>query len=133
MSLKASSLKHNEAQQTAINREITAILERIDDELRLTHEQGQTYAVVSLPITFAIPYMKNSDAQRIIYYGVLTSLLDREFHPKIIMSSDRTHFCISWLSEEERNEIEDQNALLAKYSEKKTKAKAETEKYEDLS
>lgn len=118
MSLKAENLKSNESQKKSLAKEVTGILGRIDDELKVGHEQGKHQIIAALPITFSIPYMSNADAQRIIYYRVLTSLLDREFHVKVSLKDTSTLFIITWLSNDELQDIELQTALLAKHSNK---------------
>jgi hypothetical protein len=114
MSLKATSLKSNDSQKKNIKKEVNTILGHLDDELKLAHEQGKHSISLSLPITFAIPYMSNTDAQRAIYYKILVSLIDREFIPTIKLKKDSTIFHITWLSDEEHKEIDLQNTLLAK-------------------
>jgi hypothetical protein len=116
MSLKASALKNNEAQKKAIAREVGLILGRIDDELKVAHEQGKQKAAVSVPITFSIPYMSNKDAQRHVYYRVLVSLIDREFNVKIMLEEDSSMFLVSWLSDEEQEDVAIQHNLLAKHT-----------------
>ena len=118
MSIKASTLKSNESQKKAFAKEINAILGRIDDELKVGHEQGKHRILASLPITFSIPYMSNTDAQRIIYYKVLSSLIEREFNVEIELRKNSTVFDITWLSEDEFKETELQNAVLAKHTKK---------------
>ena len=118
MSLKASALKSNDAQKKSIGREVTSILTTIDDELKNAHDQGKHSIIVRAPITFSIPYMNNKDAQRMIYYKILTSLIEREFTVELELQKDISMFHITWLNEEELNELELQNALLAKYTKK---------------
>jgi hypothetical protein len=118
MSLKASALKSNEAQKKSIKKEVTTILGHLDDELKTSHEQGKHDVSISLPITFGIPYMSNTDAQRTIYYQILTSLIERNFIPTVKLKKDSTVFYITWLSDEEREEIELQNTLLAKHTDR---------------
>ena len=118
MSLKAENLKSNESQKKSLAKEVTGILGRIDDELKVGHEQGKHRINSALPITFSIPYMSNADAQRIIYYRVLTSLLERGFHVKTCLKESSTVFIITWLSNDELQEVELQTALLAKHSNK---------------
>ena len=119
MSLKASSLKKNEPQTKAIKKEVSSILRQIDDELKVAHESGKHGCTIMVPINFSIPFMKNKDAQRIIYSMILSSLIDREFNPKIELNENASVFHVSWLSDEEQAEINIQNALLAKYTTKK--------------
>lgn len=116
MSIKANALKSNEAQRVSLMNEINTILGQIDDELKLSHDQGKHYVHYLAPITFSIPYMSNTDAQRKIYSDILQSLLDRGFCVDIEMGKKKTQFNITWLSKTELDEIEIQNALIAKYS-----------------
>ncbi len=116
MSLKADVLKTNPNKIKAVMKEVTAILGRIDDEIKTAYDHDDCQVSVSVPITFAIPYMSNKNAQRAIYYKILESLLDRGYYVKIYLSSDQTVFYIKWLSEDEEKDVEQQNTLLAKYS-----------------
>lgn len=118
MSLKASALKSNEAQRKALANETNSILGHIDDELKKAHDCGKHTTSITLPITFAVPYMKNRDAQRIIYYKVLTSLLERDWNVEIELHKNSTVFHVTWLTTDELQEIELQNALLAKHTKK---------------
>jgi hypothetical protein len=118
MSLKANALKSNEAQKKSIAKDVTSILGQMDDELKAAHDSGRHSVSISLPITFSIPYMNNTDAQRIIYYKVLTSLLERDFNVEIDLRKNSTFFIVTWLSSDELSELELQNALLAKHTKK---------------
>lgn len=118
MSLKASALKQNEAQVKSIKRETNLILNRMDDELKAANESGRHQVMIPVPINFSIPYLKNKDAQRVIYYNILTSLIDRGFNPKLELKKDLTMFHITWLSDDEIQEITEQNTLLAKHTKK---------------
>jgi len=116
MSLKADILKTNPNKLKAIMKEVTSILGHIDDEIKTAYETDCNDVVVSVPITYSIPYMSNRNAQRIIYYKILDSLLERGYHVNIHMEPDRTVFYIKWLSNEEEQEADIQNALLAKHT-----------------
>lgn len=118
MSLKASALKGNESQKRALSKEITCILGRIDDEIKTAHDQGKGKLVSTLPTIFPIPYMHNSDAQRVIYCKVLISLKNRGFHVEIEIKDSAALFYISWLSEEEWKELDEQTIILAKHTKK---------------
>jgi hypothetical protein len=122
MSIKANILKSSDAQKKAIAKEVTLILAHLDDELKIAHEQGKHFVAASVPITFSIPYMSNTDAQRIIYYKVLTSLLDREFNVKVQLEDTATIFHVRWLSDDEEKDIELQHSLLAKHTINKRKS-----------
>lgn len=115
MSLRADSLKSNQSQKRAVAKEANAILAKMDDELKTAHEVGNHRVALTAPITFAIPYMSNANAQRMIYYKILTSLIERGFNPKIQLESDKTVFHVSWLTDDEEQEIDVQNTLLTKH------------------
>lgn len=114
--LKAEYLKCNKSQQLHIKKETVTLLGYIDDEIRKAHDAGKTEIAIKLPINFSIPYMRNVDAQRKIYYNIITSLLNRNFQPKLYMKSDTTLLLVKWVTDEELEEVEIQNTLLAKFS-----------------
>ena len=116
MSLRADVLKINPNKSKAVMKEANAILRRIDDEIKLAYDRDECKVNVSVPITFTIPYMSNKNAQRSVYYKILESLLDRGYIVKIFLANDQTVFAITWLSEDEEKDVEQQNTLLAKYS-----------------
>lgn len=118
MSLKANSLKSNEGQKRAIMKEVGTILASIDDEINISRERRDPRHSIGIrvPITFDIPYMSNKDAQRSIYYKILTSLLERDFIVKIQLEDNESIFHVTWLSEDDEKEIELQNALIAKHT-----------------
>lgn len=116
MSLKADVLKTNPNKLKAVMKEANAILGRIDEEIKTAYDSDKCKVDVSVPITFAIPYMSNKNAQRAVYYKILESLLDRGYIVKIYLSNNQTVFAITWLSEDEEKDIEQQNTLIAKYS-----------------
>lgn len=118
MSLKASSLKSNEAQKKAINREISNILASMDESIKTAHEQGRHDVQTSLPIQFSVAYMSNKDAQRFIYYRILKSLLEREFMVEIDMNINSTIFYITWISKDEKEDLELQTSVLAQHTRK---------------
>lgn len=115
MSLHANSLKSNKLQKQAVAKEVKHILGLLDDELKSAHEQGKHKVSIPLPISFSIPYMSNKEAQRKIYVRVLRSLLKREFNPKIELSKTQTIFHITWLSDEEQEEIQEETVLLQRH------------------
>ncbi len=116
MSLRADVLKINPNKNKVVMKEVTAILGRIDEEIKAAYDRDECKVNVSVPITFAIPYMSNKNAQRAVYYKLLESLMDRGFIVKIFLANDQTVFYITWLSEDEQKDREMQNALLAKFS-----------------
>lgn len=118
MSLKASVLKVNDSKRKIIKKEVMHILQYIDDEIKKAYDQDKHSVSVSLPIVFSLPHMSNSTAQRIIYYDVLTNLLDREFSVEIDITPDKAIYDITWYNKEERDEINHQMTVLARNTRK---------------
>lgn len=116
MSLNANTLSKNKDQSEHIKRIVYHILARIDDDLKEAHESGKKSISMTVPITFSIPHMKNKDAQREIYCGILQSLIKRNFNPKIEIKEESTIFHVTWLSKDELKDIEKQNSFLARYT-----------------
>lgn len=120
MSLKADVLKENEVQKKSISREVKNILGHIDDKIKVAHEAGVRDPVkITVPINFNIPYMSNKDSQRRIYYLLIKDLKERGFHVKVKLEENSTVFIVSWLSEQERDEIEYETAVILEHIEKK--------------
>ena len=84
----------------------------------MAHEQGKHSISTFLPITFSVPYMANKDAQRIVYFKILDSLILREYNVEIELKKDATVYHITWLTRDEKEEIDVQNLLLAKHTKK---------------
>ena len=119
MSLRADLMKTNENKMKSVMKEVNSILGHIDESIKNAHDQDKNHVVVSVPITFAIPYMSNKNAQRIVYFKILESLLNRNYDVKISLETDKTCFIIKWISDEEEKDIHIQNLLLAKHTIKK--------------
>jgi len=117
--IDANALKTNDSQRAAINKEISGILGYIDEKVRAYHNEGIKVVPITLPTIFSLPNMSNKDAQRCVYYGVLQKLLDKHFNVEIDLKDKETIYTLTWLSDDERAEIDMQNAILAKYSKKK--------------
>ena len=115
--LKACQLKENSAQTRIIIREVKAILACIYDKIRDAHEADIMNPVrVRVPINFTVVGMKNAEAQRRIYYLILQDLLANEFNAKILMGKDGTIFEISWMSEDEKKQVDYEIEVLAQHT-----------------
>jgi hypothetical protein len=117
--LKVSDIKVNVSENPLIIKEYSVLIKQIDEDI-LTASRAYKHSVtVTVPIVFSIPNVQNAAAQRVIYYKILTSLLQRGFETRIDLSSTSAAFIISWISEKEQQEIDAQTNLIAKYSRKK--------------
>ncbi len=118
MSLDAKNLKPNETQKKKLKYEAKAILATIDEKIRTAHDSSKQSIEVPVPIQFTIEYMSTAEIQRQIYYQILISLLKRNFIVEIDVKKESTIFYITWVTPDERGEIDIQNELLAKYTKK---------------
>ena len=116
MSLRADLLKTNAAKLKSIMKEVNNVLGLIDENIKNAYDQDLSKVVVSVPLLFSIPNMSNKNAQRVVYYKILESLINRNYDVKICLEKDRTSFIIKWISDEEEKEKQLQNLLLAKHT-----------------
>ena len=116
MSLRADLLKTNAAKIKSIMKEVNNVLGLIDENIKNAYDQDLSKVVVSVPLLFSIPNMSNKNAQRVVYYKILESLINRNYDVKICLEKDRTSFIIKWISDEEEKEKQLQNLLLAKHT-----------------
>ncbi len=116
MSLRADLLKTNVNKMKAVMKEVNSILGHIDESIKNAYDQDCNKVIVSVPITFSIAYMSNKNAQRIVYFKILESLISRNYDVKIFLDKDKTCFIIKWVSDEEERDIQLQNVLLAKHT-----------------
>ena len=116
MSLRADLLKTNAAKIKSIMKEVNNVLGLIDENIKNAYDQDLSKVVVSVPLLFSIPNMSNKNAQRVVYYKILESLINRNYDVKICLEKDRTSFIIKWISDEEVKEKQLQNLLLAKHT-----------------
>jgi hypothetical protein len=114
--LRASSLKSSAVYKAELQRMSTDLIQFVDEDIKKAYDSGKHRVSVAVPVTFAMKNMKNSDAQRIIYHALLTSLVEREFIVEIDMAQETTVFNISWVSEDEEAEIATQNHILASHA-----------------
>jgi hypothetical protein len=117
--VNANTLRSNESQKSSLAKEVATIIESMNDEILNAHKEGRHKVTVKVPTQFGIPYMEKTDAQRDIYYKILTGLLAANFFVAIDMRKDRTLYEIRWITDKEIAEIDAQNTLLAKHRKKK--------------
>ena len=116
MTCRANSLKSSGIYKAELMQIAKLLIRQVDDEIKTAFDSGKYRVVVSVPVTFQLKYGKNSDAQRIIYHSLLTSLVERDFLVEIDMQQESTLFNISWVSADEEEEIAMQNIVLARHS-----------------
>jgi hypothetical protein len=88
----------------------------IDEKIKEAHSAGLRDSVsVNIPNLFDVPNMKNKDAQRKIYACIIENLKSREFDVELELCDSCTIVNVSWLSKEERAEINYELNLIAKH------------------
>lgn len=116
MSLEASNLRLNDIKKREIIRQSREILFSIDRDIITKHDQGKYNTIYILPAVFAVPNMKNKDAQKHIYVEIIKSLVERGFNPLLNLKTKSPTLNITWVSDAERKNNEYASALLAKHT-----------------
>ena len=116
MAYRANSLKSSGVYKAELMQIAKLLIRQVDDDIKVAFDSGKYRVAVSVPVTFQLKSGKNSDAQRIIYHTLLTSLIERDFLVEIDMQQESTVFNISWVSADEEEEIAMQNMVLARHS-----------------
>lgn len=114
--VKAETLKESALQKRLIIKTVSDILDMIDEKIILCHDAGQHELNVSLPTIFDIPGMSNANAQRRIYSSIILDLKRREFTVKLRMSEDSTECIVTWITAEEKKDVDMQYAIIAAHS-----------------
>lgn len=113
MSLTAARLSKAGTRSREIDTLIRERLQYIDVELgKHVPLWGVNTVRVELPTTFPLPGLERSDAQRLIYSQILTSIQERGFTTGIVIGSDTTFLHIGWLHEFSTEEVEAMNAAI---------------------
>jgi len=116
--VKANSLRNNNLQKRNLKEVITDIIRRISQELITAHREGSHHIITTMPITFSIPNMSNTDSQRYIYASVIDELISKDYRIWIDPGKDVCKIKITWMSHEDETEIKYQMQLIAKHTKK---------------
>lgn len=114
----ANSLRNNNLQQRNLKEIITDIIRRISQELISAHREGCHHTITTMPITFSIPNMSNTDSQRYIYASVIDELISKDYRIWIAPGKDTCRIKITWMSPEDETEIKYQMQLIAQHTKK---------------
>ena len=114
----ANSLRNNNLQKRNLKEVITDIIRRISQELIIAHREGSHHIITTMPITFSIPNMSNTDSQRYIYASVIDELISKDYRIWISPGKDVCKIKITWMSPEDETEIKYQMQLIAKHTKK---------------
>jgi hypothetical protein len=116
--INATSLRNNNLQKRNLKEVITDIIKRISQELLTAHREGSHHIITTMPITFSIPNMSNTDSQRYIYASVIDELISKDYRIWIAPSKNICQIKITWMSSEDESEVKYQMQLIAKHTHK---------------
>jgi acid stress-induced BolA-like protein IbaG/YrbA len=114
----ANSLRNNNLQKRNLKEVITDIIKRISQELISAHREGSHHIITTVPITFSIPNMSNTDTQRYIYASVIDELISKDYRIWISPGKNICRIKITWMSPDDETEIKYQMQLIAKHTNK---------------
>ena len=112
--INARSLRNNNIQKRQIKENIVEILRRLNQELITAHREGKHNIITTLPITFDISNMINKNSQRVIWSNVIDFLSKKKYRVWINPSNNSCKLKITWINEEDENEINIQNNIIIK-------------------
>jgi hypothetical protein len=116
--ITANSLRHNNLQKRNLKEVITDIIRRISQELAAAHREGGRDIITSVPITFSIPNMSNTDSQRYVYASVIDELISKDYRIWISPGKNVCRIKITWMSPADESEISYQTQLIAQHTKK---------------
>jgi hypothetical protein len=116
--ITANSLRNNNLQKRNLKEVITDIIKRISQELIDAHREGCHHIITSIPITFSIPNMTNTDSQRYIYASIIDELIAKDYRIWILPGKDSCKIKITWMSPDDESEVKYQTQLIAKHTHK---------------
>lgn len=114
--INATNLRNNNQQQRNLKEVITDIIKRINQELISAHRDGNHHIITTMPITFSVPNMSNSDSQRYIYASVIDELISKDYRIWIAPSKNICRIKITWMSPDDETEMKYQTQLIAKHT-----------------
>jgi hypothetical protein len=114
--INATNLRNNNLQQRNLKEVITEIIKRISQELISAHRDGNHHIITTMPITFSIPNMSNSDSQRYIYASVIDELISKDYRIWIAPGKNACRIKITWMSPADETEMKYQTQLIAKHT-----------------
>lgn len=114
--IDANKLRHSNIQKKALRDNIVEILRKINDELIVSHREGSYSIITTMPIIFDVPNMVNKASQRIVWYHVIKSLLDKNYRININPSKDFCRLQITWITPEDEQLISLQTNVIAQHT-----------------
>jgi hypothetical protein len=97
----AEKLRTNRTRTQLLTLNIEEILRVIRNEISDAHSSGRHEIQYNLPITFVVPQMTNTDAQRYVWGSIIDILLSKNYKVQIEFEKSRCTLFISWLTRED--------------------------------
>ena len=112
----AHSLRRNNIQKRILAEIVTDILKNINQELVTAHRNGCHNIITTIPITFNVNNMSNTDSQRHIYSSIIAELISKNYRIWISPGKNECRIKITWMSPEDETEINEQMQLIVTYT-----------------
>jgi len=110
--IDANYLKNTNVQKRQIKEYTIEILKRINDELKIAHQEGKQYLITELPIIFNITNMTEKNARREVWCKIIECLKQKNYRVLINPRDDTCLLKITWVSlEDEENIIYQKNII----------------------
>lgn len=115
ITVTATQLQRKSPRIIALNREVEAMLHRINKEILLSSRSQLCSIEYSPLLHFNIPDMDNKDSQSIIFGKIIEILEEKEYTVEIVGTGENFKFIIIWDLKYNKKEIEKYQKLLIKH------------------
>lgn len=114
----AKKLINRPIQTKQIKEYVITILQSLFEEIAQAYKEGKSFIITDIPIMFDIPNMKNKNSQRVVLSEIIKSLKIKNYRVYVDLNKDYCRLKITWLSEEDENNIKNQTELIKKHIKK---------------
>jgi subtilase family serine protease len=116
--IDANQLRDNSIQKRNVKEQVDQLLFMIGEELKEAYRIGKTSIKTSIPTTYSIANMSNSVAQRKIWTQIIEILENKSYRVWINPTKKACILQITWLSENDENDMNNEIALIASHTKK---------------
>jgi hypothetical protein len=99
--IDAKNLRSTNIQKRQIREYTIEILRRINDELKISHNEGKQILVTELPIIFNITNMSENNARREVWFNIIDCLKNKNYRISINPKPDSCVLKITWVGKED--------------------------------
>jgi hypothetical protein len=110
--LDANQLRNSSAQKRQIKKWTMDLLQQINDDIKIAHQECRHNVITELPILFGITNMAENDAKREIWSNIIQCLRMKNYRLVIQPREDTCLLKITWYSQEDENTIAIQKRII---------------------